>query len=512
MWLYHETLANDILTRDFNRHVANSGQALVYKKKRVAPITYTGIASAYERIIQEKVTLETVKEQDDLGDYEPEPLMFPPLLPEGTGQLVFRWREFSERQKESHDNHPAIDIVPDEDSYAWLTQFLLADDLQDGNIQIGPGNITLTDFRLRITDFQFLNVVCLFDSNDIGSFHALARMKVKIIRRINLLIKAIETHTRELESSGVTIRTDDYFGIPNKLNKIVALCFDDMYQYDEPVFLTGVHANKETARQIQRTLEIASTQENQLEDEPGPTIYGINEEPPVFVFRRADPLPLADVLEYLEPMNLLLAERCANESTVQVFYALVELIHAISLLEKKQRRHRTKEENERIVQFDQFKEEDLRIIILKLALILDRCIVRRSSFSGWQNEFINLYYREMDPTVKESAVETKERIKKYDRLLSIYLDEKDQQRQARHSRRQETILGSFTLLTILSVFADIANFLEKDKYDKWNFNTSALEFRLFFIVASLVLLIAVNIFWSPRFRFLWAKNNATSGR
>lgn len=448
MWLFHERLSNDILKLSFEEQAARSGVSLMDKEGKAM-----------------EVQLKDLKKSDEMP----------------AGKFHFRWRELSEKQKNSHDCHPAIDLVADAEMLEWLKKYLLKNEGMPQDV----GEAELADFRLRITDFQFLNVFVLFQTNTTAIFEELVETKVKIIRSINPLVKQLEREMTVLEANHFTTRTEDYFGIPQKLSRnIIALCFDDMYQYDEPVFLTGEHTAEVEA--VQEILGVESGQVNELGES---TVHGINQEPPVFQFDREPGLTAAEISEYIEPLNLVLAERCANESTAQIFYSIVELIHEVNLIEKKKRSLQSAEEKEKLRQFDQFTEEDLRIIILKLALILDKCQVKRSSLSGWQNEYISIFRSNLNAGQVEAALETRERYKNYDRLLSIYLDEKDQQRQSKHSRKQEAILGIFTLLTVLSVFGDIKNFLEKPAYDTWNIQAHTLEFRLFLAVAIIVMFI-----------------------
>ncbi len=477
MWLFHEMFQKENLKKNFNAWHEYSGNPLMDTKGHALKITYKEIKESYDKIADSR----------EVRDGEIN--LKSPVIPDGTGMFEFKWRVFSDAEKKNHDGHPAIELHADKDSLVWLKKYLLA-----GTGIKNSEAYNLSHFKLRITDYQFLNVVTIFDAVDTEEFAELKRVRTQVVRNINPLVKALEINMHVLENEKYLIRTSDYFGLPDKLRDIIGLCYDDMYQYDEPAFLTGKHRN-DIAR-IQEILDVPGEESHEIGNA---RIYSIEKEPPVFVFDQEEPLLPEVICEYIEPVNLLLAERAAKEDTVQIFYSIVDLAGEMNSINKLGKKKVTAVQRNRKNKFDQFEEEDLRAIILKLAFVLDKCIIRRSSLEDWQPEFFYEYQNKLDKETIASNMDMSERIKNYDRLLSVYLDEKGQQRESKHSKTQEAILGFFSFITFISFIVEIIDYLQKEKYDKWNLQLGSFELRLFLSLTLFIFVLGMYLFSGRRF-------------
>ena len=386
------------------------------------------------------------------------------------GELLVKWRELTEDQKKGHDLFPALDLDADKDLLKELNTAFIED--TDG--------IDLTKFRLRITDYGYLNVLLIYQARDLVALQKLKDKLTTIVRRLNRWIPKVDTVLKGLEKMKLIEIRNDFFGVPLKLKNALTIDHTDTYTYENPIFLTeeSIHYLKEISRMF--------VVDNSETDFGAFKVYGIDQTP-IWCFDKK--IYELDITDYVEPQNLILAERTAYDGASTIYFSIIELMEVSE--EEKNQNLLTKVSSEAKA-YSHFTATDLRKLILRFGSILHQVNLRTTAIEPWQDEYLRTYKK------KYPFDDQKSIFKNAEILLSKLIEEKTQQSERKHSSTIELFILFLTSITVYSVYIDIVSFFET-KHNNFAFaDFKTTEMRL--IVAISILLILVLVYFKRKMR------------
>ncbi len=387
------------------------------------------------------------------------------------GTIKARWRDFSKAAAEGHDLHPCIDLLPDGMTLELLENYFL----DEGS------NGKLTDCRFRITDYGYLNVVLVFSAENIEGLRQIANQQVKIARKINEWIPALDGVLADLQKQDYVNISDDYFGIPRKVKEYLSIDASDMYTYQDITLLTDPSRN--LAGEV-CTLYGINEEAERIESFE---VYGLDQSP---VICTAGKMDLPEIYDVIEPYNLLLAEINTYDSVSNLNYALVKLMNATDLSKNKERKLFGK--SKMASAFDNFTSSDLRKSTINTHYILHCINFRKTAILPWQNLLIRKF-KEKNP-----YDENRDDYLQSEALIKELINEKTQQSQKGHSYTLEILFMFLSAITVYSTYVDIVSFFDSSHTNFSGISLHTLEIKIFLCITFILAVIFLYIIRAKR--------------
>ena len=372
------------------------------------------------------------------------------------GKMLSKWRQFSAETADSHNIYPAIDSSFDKDTLHKFENYLFD----------GKTVAKLTDCVFRINDYGYLNVMTNFEVENLAALVIINKLQVNFTRKISDFIPTLKTVEDELIAKNYLYKTDDYFGIPNKIKDYLLVNQDDTYMYQDLTILSGADVETGRATSLQGAEKIERFEVCDWENSP--IIYVEN--PPT-----AD-----EIFDIIEPINIPLAEANLYESVSSINYAIVKLMNEASF-EKKQRFFSRKKT---AGAYNQFTSSDLRKFTINTHYALHLVTTRKAAITSWQLQFLRKY-RDANPYDENRAD-----FEKSEEIIAKVIEEKTQESEKGHSNTLEMMFMFLSAITIYSTFVDIVSFFDKNYENLW-----LLELRIFL---GITFVLAVVFLWILR--------------
>jgi len=369
------------------------------------------------------------------------------------GKMPAKWRSFSAETAESHNIYPAIDISFDEDTLRKFENYLFD----------GKPVAKLTNCVFRITDYGYLNVMTNFEVENSAALEAINKLQVNFTRKISDFIPTLKAVEDELIAKNYLYKTDDYFGIPNKIKDYILVNKDDTYMYQDLTILSGADVKTGRAPSLQDAEKIERFEVCDWENSP---IICVENQP------TAD-----EIFDIIEPVNIPLAEVNLYESVSSINYAIVKLMNEASF--EKKRRFFSK--NKTAGAYNQFTSSDLRKFTINTHYALHLVTTRKAAITAWQLQFLRKY-RDTNPYDENRAD-----FEKSEEIIAKVIEEKTQESEKGHSNTLEIMFMFLSAITIYSTFVDIVSFFDKNFDNLW-----LIELRIFL---GITFVLAVVFFW-----------------